>query len=273
MAPASRVRACTPGRTAGTRSKGPPARSLLHSRARRACAGSGATTFRDDRVSVMKKLKGLRVAVLAADGFEQVELTVPVKKLEREGADVTIVSLHKGKIRGMNLMYPGKKVPVDATLHEVKAADYDAVLIPGGFVNPDSLRQSALAQDFVRDADILNLPTAIICHGPWVLVSAGLVEGRKLTSWPGIKDDVKNAGGEWVDEPVIRDRNWVSSRGPHDMLAFLNGMVELFSEKMPEVTARVPAQVEAPRKRWPRLLAGGLATAALGFGARRLALR
>jgi protease I len=219
----------------------------------------------------MKKLKGLRVAVLAADGFEQVELTLPVKKLKREGADVTIVSLHKGKIRGMNLMYPGRKVAVDATLHEVKAADYDAVLIPGGFVNPDFLRQSALAQDFVRDADTLDLPMAIICHGPWLLVSAGLIEGRKVASWPGIKDDVKNAGGEWVDEPAVRDRNWVSSPGPHHMLAFLNGMVELFAEKMPEVESRPAARVEAPRKRWPKLLAGSLATAALGVGARRLA--
>jgi protease I len=219
----------------------------------------------------MKKLKGLRVAVLAADGFEQVELTVPVKKLKREGADVTIVSLHEGKIRGMNLLYPGKKVRVDATLKDVKAADYDAVLIPGGFVNPDTLRQSALAQDFVRDADIIDLPTAVICHGPWVLASAGLVEGRKLTSWPGIKDDVKNAGGEWVDEPVLRDRNWVSSRGPHDMAAFLNGMVELFAEKMPEVESRTLTKAKVPGRRWPKLLAGTLATAALGVGARRLA--
>jgi protease I len=219
----------------------------------------------------MKKLKGLRVAALVADGFEQVELTVPLKKLKREGAEVTIVSLHEGKIRGMNLMYPGRKVSVDATLRDVKAADFDAVLIPGGFVNPDFLRQSALAQDFVRDADLLNLPMAVICHGPWVLVSAGLVESRKLTSWPGIQDDVKNAGGEWVDEAVVRDRNWVSSRGPQDLPAFLGGMVELFAEKVPEARARAPARAEQPRRRWPKLLAGGLATAALGLGARRLA--
>ena len=219
----------------------------------------------------MKKLKGLKVAVLATDGFEQVELTLPVRKLKREGADVTIVSLHKGKIRGMNLLYPGKTVDVDATLHEVKAADYDAVLIPGGFVNPDFLRQSALAQDFVRDADTLDLPMAVICHGPWLLISAGLIEGRKVASWPGIKDDVKNAGGEWVDEAAFRDRNWVSSPGPHHMLAFLEGMVELFAEKMPEVKARTPAAVEVPRRRWPKLLAGSVATAMLGVGARRLA--
>ncbi|MBZ4415114.1 type 1 glutamine amidotransferase domain-containing protein [Myxococcus sp. RHSTA-1-4] len=218
----------------------------------------------------MKKLTGLRVAVLAADGFEQVELTIPLVVLKSLGADVTVVSLHKGKIRGMNLMSPGKKVSVDATLKDVKAADFDAVFIPGGFINPDTLRQSALAQDFVRDADTLNLPTAVICHGPWVLASAGLVEGRKLTSWPGIQDDVKNAGGEWVDAPVIRDRNWVSSRGPHDMSAFVHRMVEMFAEKMPEVEARIAVQAEKPRRRWPKLLAGSLATAALGVGARRL---
>ena len=225
----------------------------------------------------MKKLKGLRVAVLAADGFEQVELTAPVKKLERQGAVVTIVSPHKGRIRGMNLMLPGKKVAVDASLREVKAADFDAVVIPGGFMNPDILRQSALALDFVRDADALDLPMAIICHGPWVLISAGLVEGRALASWPGIRDDVRNAGGRRVDEPVIRDGNWVSSPGPHHMLAFLKGMVELFAEKMPEVAARAPVVVAPPRHaapaRWPKLLAGTLATAALGVGARRLALR
>lgn len=222
----------------------------------------------------MKKLKGLRVAVLAADGFEQVELTRPVKKLVREGARVTVVSLHEGHIRGMNHMAPGKKVRVDATLREVKAADFDAVLLPGGLINPDTLRQSALAQDFVRDADTLDLPMAVICHGPWLLVSAGLTEGRKLTSWPAIRDDVKNSGAEWVDEPAVRDRNWVSSRGPHDLPAFESAMVELFAERMPAVHARAEAPPALPRpRRWPKLLAGSLATAALGAGVRRLALR
>lgn len=220
----------------------------------------------------MKKLKGMRVAVLAADGFEQVELTRPVKKLEREGAEVTIVSLHKGHIRGMNLLAPGKKVHVDATLREVKAADFDAVLLPGGFVNPDFLRQSALALDFVRDADTLDLPMAVICHGPWVLVSAGLVEERRLTSWPGIRNDLENAGAYWEDEPVVRDGNWVSSRGPHDLLAFEHAMVELFAERMDPVRAREREQAPAAR-RWPKLLAGGLATAAVGLGLRQLATR
>lgn len=119
------------------------------------------------------------------------------------------------------------------------------------------------------------MPIAVICHGPWVLISAGLVEGRALAAWPGIRDDVRNAGGRWVDEPVMRDGNWVSSPGPRQMFAFIKGMVELFAEKMPEVSARapmVPVRQAAP-SRWPKLLAGTLATAALGLGARRLALR
>lgn len=234
----------------------------------------------------MKKLKGLRVAVLATSGFEQVELTRPVKKLGRQGAEVTIVSLLPGHIRGMNHMLPGKKVRVDATLKDVKAADFDAVLLPGGLINPDTLRQSALAKDFIHDADSLNLPIAIICHAPWLLISAGLTEGRTLTSWPGIRDDVKNSGAQWRDEAMVRDDNWVSSRGPQDLPLFERAMVELFEEKMPEVRERIrhaeehpapaPARYHAPTeptRRWPRLLAGSLATAALSFGVRRLASR
>ncbi|MCP3162816.1 type 1 glutamine amidotransferase domain-containing protein [Myxococcus qinghaiensis] len=232
----------------------------------------------------MKKLKGLRVAVLATSGFEQVELTRPVKKLERQGAEVTIVSLLPGHIRGMNHMLPGKKVRVDAVLKDVKAADFDAVLLPGGLINPDTLRQSALAKDFIHDADSLNLPIAIICHAPWLLISAGLTEGRTLTSWPGIRDDVKNSGAQWRDESMVRDDNWVSSRGPQDLPVFERAMVELFEEKMPEVRERIrhaeehpaPARYHPPTeavRRWPRLLAGSLATAALSFGVRRLAAR
>ncbi|CAM3080126.1 type 1 glutamine amidotransferase [Corallococcus sp. ZKHCc1 1396] len=213
----------------------------------------------------MKKLTGMRVAVLAADGFEQVELTRPVKRLEREGAQVTIVSLHKGRIRGMNLLVPGKKVRVDATLREVKAADFDAVLLPGGFMNPDFLRQSALALDFVRDADLLDLPIAVICHGPWLLASAGLLEGRHVTSWPGIRNDLENAGAHWTDEPVVRDGNWVSSRGPHDLLAFEHALVALFAERMTPAIA----QREVTSPSWPKWIAGGLAAVAtLGLVAR-----
>ena len=210
-----------------------------------------------------KKLKGLRVAVLAADGFEQVELTVPVKKLKREGALVEIVSLKPGSIRGMNLLYPGKKVRVDTTLREVKAADYDALLLPGGFVNPDMLRQSELALEFVRDFERLGRPVAVICHGPWLLVSADVVRGRRLTSWPGIRDDLQNAGGLWEDAPVVRDGTWVSSRGPHDLPEFMSAMVSLFAEHLP-----VSQREEAPQEGhpWLRWVLGGLAVAAVGYG-------
>ncbi|MDY7226787.1 type 1 glutamine amidotransferase domain-containing protein [Hyalangium rubrum] len=213
-----------------------------------------------------KKLKGLRVAVLAADGFEQVELTRPVKKLKKEGATIDIVSIRPGSIRGMNLLLPGKKVRVDTTLREVKAADYDALLLPGGFVNPDLLRQSTLAVEFVTDFERLGRPIAVICHGPWVLASAELVRGRRLTSWPGIRDDIHNAGGLWEDAAVVRDENWVSSRGPHDLPEFEKAMVALFAEHLPvEAKTRVP---ERPSKRWPRWLAGGMALAALRYGLR-----
>lgn len=213
-----------------------------------------------------KKLKGLRVAVLAADGFEQVELTHPVKRLEREGAQVEILSLHAGSIRGMNHMVPGKKVRVDGTLREVKAADYDALLLPGGLMGPDLLRQSELAREFVLDAERLGLPIAVICHGPWLLVSADLVRGRRLASWPGIRDDIHNAGGLWVDAPLVRDENWVSSRSPEDLPEFEEGLVALFAEHLPHAQAR--QQPQETGWRWPRWLAGGLALAALGFGLR-----
>ncbi|WNG39880.1 type 1 glutamine amidotransferase [Archangium violaceum] len=180
-----------------------------------------------------KTLKGIRVGVLAADGFEQVELTVPVRALRKRGAQVDIISLHKGRIRGMNLMWPGKKVRVDETVHRVRPTDFDALLIPGGFVNPDKLRQSEEVLDFVREFDRHGRPIATLCHGPWVLVSAGLASGRKLASWPGIKDDLRNAGAQWMDEPAVRDDRWFSSRGPHDMRHFIKGMVALFDEHAP----------------------------------------
>ena len=218
-----------------------------------------------------KKLKGLRVAVLATDGFEQVELTGPVKKLKREGAQVEIISLHSGSIRGMNHLVPGKKVRVDATLREVKASAYDALLLPGGLANPDMLRQSELALEFARDFERLGLPIAVICHGPWLLVSADLVRGRRLASWPAIRDDIHNAGGLWVDAPLVRDGNWVSSRDPRDLPEFEKGMVALFAEHLPHTQAQ--ARPRESRWRLPRWLAGGLALAALGYGLRERKLQ
>jgi protease I len=212
-------------------------------------------------------LKGVRVAILAADGVEQVELTEPLKALEKAGAAIEVVSLRKGKIQAMNLMVPGKKIVVDRV---VKGADpelYDALLLPGGHINPDFLRKSDDALEFVRHFDMTGKPIAVICHGPWVLVSAGLVEGRKLTSWPNIKDDIKNAGGLWENAAVVRDRNWVSSRSPQDLPAFNKAMLALFSAVQP----LRPHVVEEPRKRrgtgW---LLGGLLAAGAGYAYTRM---
>jgi protease I len=171
----------------------------------------------------------MRIAVLTADGFEQVEVVRPVKALEKHGANVDIVSLRPGTIQGMKLLAPGEEVRVDRTVGNADPDDYDALHIPGGFIAPDFIRQSERALEFVRAFDAEHKPIAAICHGPWVLISAGLVEGRRLTSWPGIRDDVRNAGAEWVNEAVVVDDNWVSSRGPQDLRAFDRAIVEHFA--------------------------------------------
>ncbi|HEX8451126.1 MAG TPA: type 1 glutamine amidotransferase domain-containing protein [Longimicrobium sp.] len=204
-------------------------------------------------------LEGLRVAVLAADGFEQVELTSPVEDLEDRGAEVDIISIHPGRIRGVNGMYPGKKVKVSYTLDEIGVEDYDALLLPGGLANPDALRQNERVLDFVSAFNSRGKPIAMICHAPWVPISAGMVSGRRLTSWPGIKHDVLNAGGLWTDEPVVRDRNWVSSRGPHDLPVFNQAVAELFAE-------HVPVHVEEEEEGGSLgVVVAGVAAAAAGY--------
>jgi protease I len=209
-----------------------------------------------------KRLEGLRVAVIAVDGFEQVELTRPVRRLRKEGAEVEIVSLRPGSILGMNFLSQGTKVKVDRTIYTARPRDYEGLLIPGGLINPDLLRQSRRVLDFVRAFDAAGKPIASICHGPWVLISAGLVAGRRLTSWPGIADDVRNAGGLWENKSVVHDGNWITSRGPQDLLQFDRAIVEHFD---PEATAhdrRLPVPLRS-------LALGGLALAAIGYGARR----
>lgn len=179
-----------------------------------------------------KQLADIRVAILAADGFEQVELTQPRKALQHAGALTEVISLRPGKIQGINLLWPGKKEPVDRLIFDANPADYDALLIPGGFINPDFLRQSEHMLNFVREFDRSGKPIATLCHGPWVLVSAGLVQGRRLASWSGIKDDITNAGGVYVDQAVVKDGNWLSSRDPHDLVAFCDEIVAHFSPAM-----------------------------------------
>jgi deglycase len=176
-----------------------------------------------------RKLSGKRIAVLVADGFEYAELSVPLKALQAAGAEAHIVSLHAGRVRGMNLTVPTKTVSVDLTIDEAVAADYDGLFVPGGFVSPDFLRQSRAAREFVRAFDATRRPIATLCHGPWLLASAELVKGRRLTSWPGVRDDMVHAGGIWLDEAVVRDGNWVSSRSPADLPAFVPAMLELFA--------------------------------------------
>jgi protease I len=190
-------------------------------------------------------LKGRRIAVLAADGFEKVELTIPVNALRLAGAKVDIISLHRGAIRGVNLHEPASRVRVNKTVDQADPANYDGLLIPGGFINPDLLRQSAEVREFVRSFDRARKPIASLCHGPWVLASAGLLQGRVLTSWPGIRDDMVSAGATWLDEPLVEDENLITSRGPQDLVPFVRGIVRHFA--VGAVMRRHPAAESSPQ--------------------------
>ncbi len=179
-------------------------------------------------------LQGIKVAILAADAFEYVELAEPKKALEASGAKTEIVSLKSGKILGWNHDKPGdasNACAVDKTVKEAKAGDYDALLLPGGVKNPDTLRVDADAVKFVKSFFEDNKPVAAICHGPWMLVEAGVLEGRKLTSWPSLKTDITNAGGEWTDQEVVTDHGLITSRKPDDIPAFNKKLIEEFAEK------------------------------------------
>jgi protease I len=176
------------------------------------------------------KLSGKKVAILAADGFEEVELTKPKKALEEAGAKTAVISIKSGEIQGMNHADKGEKVAVDLTLDNAEPEDFDALVIPGGLMNPDTLRSTPEALEFTRHFFREGKPVAAICHGPWVLIDAGVVGGRTLTSWPAIKTDVRNAGGNWVDEEVVVDNGLVTSRKPDDIPAFNEKMIEEFCE-------------------------------------------
>jgi protease I len=183
---------------------------------------------------VAETLKNKKVAILAADMFERVELEEPRKALENAGADVEIVSIHDGEIKGFDHFDPAGETKVDRTVEEASANDYDALLIPGGVGNPDQLRGDENAVAFVRGFHEAGKPMAVICHGPWVLVEAGVVRGRRVTSWPTLETDIRNAGGEWVDDEVVVDGNLVTSRKPDDIPAFNREMTRLFSgERVP----------------------------------------
>ncbi|WP_454726310.1 MULTISPECIES: type 1 glutamine amidotransferase domain-containing protein [Cupriavidus] len=178
-------------------------------------------------------LAGKRVALLVTDMFEQIELTGPRQALQQAGATTVIVSPNAGQVQGAHHDSKADRFDVQAVLSEARPETFDAVMLPGGVMNADTLRTSAEAQRFVRQIQDDGKPVAVICHGAWLLVSAGMVRGRTLTSWPSLADDIRNAGGEWVDREVVRDGNWVSSRKPDDIPAFNREMVALFGAGAP----------------------------------------
>lgn len=180
----------------------------------------------------MADLKGRRVAVLATDGFEQVELTEPVKALRQAGAEVTIVAPKPGEIQGMNHHDKGERVKVDRSLAEASPDEFAALVLPGGVANPDALRIEPRAVAFVRHFVDQHKPIAAICHGPWTLIEAGGVKGRKMTSWPSLQSDLRNAGAEWSDQEVVIDRDMVTSRKPDDLPAFCQQMLALFAGRL-----------------------------------------
>jgi protease I len=176
------------------------------------------------------QLNGKKVAILVENGFEQVELTDPRQALEEAGATTHIVSPREGKVKGWAKTDWGDEFEVDVPLDRARAEEYDALVLPGGVMNPDKLRRNEAAQRFIRDFFEAGKPVAAICHAPWVLIDAGVVEGRKVTSYETLQLDLKNAGAEWVDEEVVVDNGLVTSRKPDDLPAFNRKMVEEIAE-------------------------------------------
>ncbi len=179
----------------------------------------------------MHKLDGLKIAILVADGFEQSEMEKPKKALEQAGAKTFIISLVKGKVKGWSGKNWGDSFKVDKQLSQIKAKDFDGLLLPGGVMNPDTLRLHAPAISFIKDFVKVNKPIAAICHGPWTLINANAVKGRKITSYPSIKIDLINAGAHWVNQKVVKDKNIVTSRKPDDIPAFSKTFIELLEHK------------------------------------------
>jgi protease I len=197
---------------------------------------------------VADKLQGKRVAFLATDMVEQVELTEPWKAVEEAGGQPELLSLEEGEIQGFNHYDKADTFKVDRTVEEARADDYDALVIPGGVGNPDTLRGDENAVQLVRDFFEQGKPVGAICHGPWVLVEAGVVRGRKVTSWPTLQTDIRNAGGEWVDEEVVVDQRLVTSRKPDDLPAFNAKIVEEFCEGRHEGQAQQTIHADATPK-------------------------
>lgn len=176
----------------------------------------------------MESLEGMRVAILVDDGFEQAELVEPRKALDRAGARTAVVSPKGGKVRGWKFREWGDELPVDVPLDGARPEEFDALLLPGGVMNPDRLRMNPGAVAFAKSFFDAGKPVASICHGPWTVIEAGAARGRRMTSWPSLKTDIRNAGGDWTDEEVVIDGNLVTSRKPDDLPAFNREMTALF---------------------------------------------
>ena len=188
----------------------------------------------------MPNLNGKRIAILATDGVEQVEMTEPRKALDAAGAKTELISPAKGKLQAWQHMEKGDKFPVDVDLADADPRNYDALVLPGGVANPDQLRRIPQAVEFVKSFFERAKPVAAICHAPWMLIEAGVVRGRTLTSWPSLQTDLRNAGAKWVDREVVEDDNLVTSRKPDDLPAFNKKIVELFSEASQRASEHEP---------------------------------
>lgn len=180
------------------------------------------------------RLDGKKVAILVAEGFEEVELTEPRKALQEAGAQTTLISPNEGTVRGWAKTDWGEEIPVELPLSQARAEDFDALLLPGGVMNPDHLRTEPDAVKFTRDFAAAGKPIASICHGPWLLVEADIVRGRTVTSYPSLRTDLENAGATWVDQEVVVDEGLVTSRNPDDLPAFNRKMVEEIAEGVHE---------------------------------------
>jgi protease I len=178
-----------------------------------------------------KTLEGCKVAILVMDGFEEAELMEPRQALSEAGAMVHVISNKPGQIQGFRHLERGSMVTVDATFDQVSPDDYDAVVLPGGVVNGDAIRTVPEAQAFVRALDTAHKPVAVICHGGWLPISAGIVKGHTMTSWPSLQDDLRNAGATWVDEEVVEDDNLITSRKPDDIPAFNRKIIERLAQQ------------------------------------------
>jgi protease I len=179
----------------------------------------------------MENLKGLKVAILVENGFEWVELVEPRKALDQAGAETRIVSPRDKRVRGWKFTEWSDELPVDVALDQALSRNFDALLLPGGVMNPDALRMQPKAVAFVKEFFEAGKPVAVICYGPWTVIEAGAARGRRIASWPSLKTDLRNAGAEWMDQEVVVDNNLVSSRKPDDIPAFNREMLKLFGQR------------------------------------------